>query len=76
MERDHDGLRQKLKEEVAQLLNPAERELWSAMQKFIDEQARASGSRERAFVILNHLMGKARETKARQRRTAFRIVKP
>ena len=44
-ENDHDELRRQL-EEAVQALNPVERELWAAMQKFVDEQARAGGSRD------------------------------
>ena len=62
--------------EVAHVLNPAERELWSAMQRFVDEHAMACGSRDRALAIIRTLLRKASDTKARQRRASFKVVDP
>lgn len=72
-EDDHDELRRQL-EEVTHNLKPGERELWDALQNFIDEQATASGSRERAYAIVRSLLRKARDTTIRERRASFRIV--
>jgi hypothetical protein len=72
-----DGLgeQQRKLEGGVQALNPAERELWAAIQKFVDEQARAGGSRDRAFAIVRNLLRKATsDAKARQRRASFKVV--
>ena len=44
-EDDHHAELKRQLAEVAHVLNPAERELWSAMQRFVDEHAIAGGSR-------------------------------
>jgi hypothetical protein len=59
---------------VAHVLNPAERELLAAMERFIDEQAKAGGSRDRAFNILRNLLRKANHIKAQKRRVSFKVI--
>jgi len=70
---DHDEPKRQL-EAAVQALNPAERELWTAIQKFVDLQSQAGGSTERAYSIVRQLLRKARALNAQQRRAAFRIV--
>jgi hypothetical protein len=72
-EEDHAHLKRQLAE-VAHVLNPAERELWSAMQRFVDEHAMAGGSRNRALAIIRTLLRKASDMKARQRRASFKVI--
>jgi hypothetical protein len=74
-EDDHADLKRQLAE-VAHVLNPAERELWTAMQRFIDEHVMAGGSRDRALAIVRNLLRKASDMKARQRRASFKVIKP
>jgi hypothetical protein len=71
-EDNHDELKRQLGE-AAQILNPAERELWAAMQKFIDQQAKAGGSRDRAIAIVRNFLRKASDMKALQRRASSRL---
>jgi hypothetical protein len=54
---------------------PMERELWGAIQRFVDSEIQAGGSRERAFNILRSLLRKARDFEAQQRRATFQVVK-
>jgi hypothetical protein len=70
---DHDELKRQLGE-AAQVLNPAEPDLLAAMQRFVNEQAKAGGSRDRAFAIVRNLLMKASDMKARQRRAAFKVI--
>jgi hypothetical protein len=51
----------------------AERELITAVQNFVDAQAKA-GKKGRALEILRQLLQKAREEKAERHRSAFKIV--
>ena len=74
-EDDHDELKRQLGE-AAQVLNPAERDLLAAMQRFIDEQTKPGGSRDRAFAIVRNLLRKANDTNARQRRASFKVIEP
>jgi hypothetical protein len=73
MENDHADLKRQLAE-VAHVLNPAERDLWAAMQRFIDEHAMAGGSRDRALAIIRTLLRKASDIRARQRRASFKVI--
>jgi hypothetical protein len=72
-EDDHADLKTQLAE-VAHVLNPAERELWEAMQRFVDEHAMAGGSKDRALAVIRSLLRKAIDMKARQRRASFKVV--
>lgn len=74
-EDDHADLKRQLAE-VAHVPNPTERELWSAMQRFVDEHAMAGGSRNRALAIIRTLLRKASDMKARQRRASFKAIEP
>jgi hypothetical protein len=70
---DNDELKRQLGE-AAQVLNPAESDLLAKMHKFIDEQAKAGGSRDRAFAIVRNLLRKASDVRARKRRESFKVV--
>jgi len=48
--------------------------LLAAMQNFVDAQAKAGGSKSRAFDILRQLLRKTREEKAKRHRAAFKVV--
>jgi hypothetical protein len=74
-ETDHDELRRRLAE-VVDGLSPAEREVWSAIQRFVDGQTRAGGSRERAFNIVRNLLRKTRDIQIQKRRALFKIIGP
>jgi hypothetical protein len=54
-ESDHNELRRKLAE-IVQTGDPAEREIWGAIQRFVNGQAKASGSRHRALNIVRNLL--------------------
>ncbi len=61
-------------ENATQALYGAERELISAMQNFVDAQAKTGKSKRHALEILSQLLRKAREEKAKRHRAAFKIV--
>jgi hypothetical protein len=61
-------------EDAAQELLVAERKLIAAMQNFVDAQAKAGGSKSRAFDIPRQRLRKTHEEKAKRGRAAFKIV--
>jgi hypothetical protein len=63
-------------DELEHSLNPAERELWDALQNFIKAQTMAGVSRDRAYSMARNLLRRASDIRARKRRASFKVVEP
>ena len=72
---NEDELKQQL-DEPMRALNPAERELWDSVQKFIRSQTAAGIPRDRAYNMARNLLKTASNIRAGRRRASFKLVEP
>jgi hypothetical protein len=72
---DMDDLERQLKE-AEQTLDPAERQLWESVKKFIDAQLSSGVSRDRAYDRARNILRRASDIQARQRRASFKVIEP